>query len=497
MTVEYARRLELVELALDRTADPLQWPLGIDFQPLAGSDYLDAWRRLAAKIRGGHAHRQAVVYLHLPFCARVCTYCLLSSTRVPGRASLGEYVESVVRHAEMLEPVAQGISFSTLHVGGGTPTLLKEKELETVLAATARFKRTDSGDAGMEAHPATTTPAKMEIARRYGIKRISFGVESFTTKVLRAVDRGDQTTARVQAAVGFARGAGLKVNLDLLAGLPGETIESFSESVREALRLKPDSLSVNRFLLENSALGAQSHEWQDTSAVEMLERADAIIRETRPPRWPARRPKSFGYGTQYVWDRSESARPYFQDDMIGATSTFALGHGGMAHLHGLGFAIGAGDHTNFVASIAGGKPPEMLFAPISLKFEMALHVAERAYRGQLTASEFQKIFGVELDGVLGRELRFLVDRRLLEANGGALLKGPSRSFQVTHLLTFLLHDSAALERMLNAGGKPGATSVRAQYDAIPVEMPPSVLWCRIAMRASATMKRSRRLPVVA
>src|SRR5262249_9049181 len=157
--------------------------------------------------------------------------------------------------------------------------------------------------------------------RAHGVGRVSFGVETLTDAVLRAVQRGDQTRARVIAAVEAARAAGLDVNLDLLAGLPGETIEAFEASVPDALALQPDSMSVNRFFAENPPRerdGQPADPAHEATIDAMLARPDAAIRDARPPRWPDRPLDAPGFGTQYVWDRSDRARGYFQQDMIGA-----------------------------------------------------------------------------------------------------------------------------------------------------------------------------------
>jgi oxygen-independent coproporphyrinogen-3 oxidase len=404
-------------------------------------------------------------------------------------------VRALLRQIETVEPAVRAMRFRTLHVGGGTPTILSEAQLDALFDRLARFRRTDDFQIGVEAHPATATPSKIEVLRAHGVARVSFGVETLTDDVLAAVHRGDQTRARVMAAVGTVRKAGLDVNLDLLAGLPGETVESFAASVRDALALEPDSLSVNRFLVENSPLGDAGHAIDPTherSIDDMLARADAIIRDTRPPRWPDRALESPGFGTQYVWDRSSRARAYFQQDMIGAASTLGFGHGALSHLHGNFFSIGAGNVDDWVAAVERGETPPTIAAAVTPRFELAFELADRACRGRASLRDLSRMFRADVRRVLGPEIDHLVARGLLIADGDTITKPPDRSFQVTHLLAFLVSSADELRAMLRSlPTTPSPSAALRQYDEVGAELPPSLLWCRIAIRAAISARSAR------
>ncbi|HEY6459697.1 MAG TPA: radical SAM protein, partial [Polyangiaceae bacterium] len=251
---DLAERLSLVRLALGRSREPLHVPLGIDFRPLDGEAHLAAWADHAARAARAETFAPATLYVHVPFCARVCTYCLLSAVRTPGKEKVDAYVQALRRQIALYEPVVRGLRFGSLHVGGGTPTLLDEKQLDALFGDLAKLPLREGAQIGVEAHPGTSTPGRLAVLARHGVHRVSFGVESLTPEVLRNVNREAQSEARVRAAVAEARRLGMSVNVDLLAGLPGETAESWEATVRGTLALEPDSMSVNRFLGENSAL---------------------------------------------------------------------------------------------------------------------------------------------------------------------------------------------------------------------------------------------------
>jgi coproporphyrinogen III oxidase-like Fe-S oxidoreductase len=468
---ELAGRLALVQRALELSPEPLHAPLGLVFRHEDGDEHLRAWGEHAARAAAGAAFAPATLYVNIPFCARVCTYCLLSAVRAPGKDAVAAYVAALRRQIAMVEPLVGALRFGSIHIGGGTPTLLDEGQLDGLLSDLSRLPCAEGMQIGVEAHPATSTPGRLAVLRRHGVHRLSFGVESFTPQVLRNVNRADQTETRVRAAVAEAQRLGFEVNVDLLAGLPGETAESWDETVRKALELRPGSLSVNRFLGEASplaALGYAPDRAENERADAMLLAADARIREVFPPRWPESPLTRPGFGTQYVWDRSEAARPYFQDDMIGPVSTLALGHGALGHIHGRCFSVPSGTLQEYTERLTRGEPPHMRICPIDERFERAFFVAEQACRGQLSRRAFARVFGVELAAAFPREVDFLLRTGLLNESADRVRKPPRLDFQVTHLLAFLLRDSKALAGEVRA--LEGARLAARSDDGQPVSL---------------------------
>ena len=557
---ELAARLILVRRAFALSPEPLHAPLGLVFRPESGEAHLRAWTEHAARAAEGRAFAPATLYVHVPFCARVCTYCLLSAVRTPGKEAVAAYVTALRRQIALFEPIVRGLRFGSIHFGGGTPTLLDERQIDDLLTDLARLPRTENAQIGVEAHPATSTPGRLAVLRRHGVHRLSFGVESLTPAVLRAVNREDQTEARVRSAVTEARRLGFAINIDLLAGLPGETAESWALTVQKTLDLAPDSLSVNRFLGEGSTLAAFGYSPNDdenSRADAMLLAADAIVREASPPRWPEEPLLRPAFGTQYVWDRSDAARRYFQDDMIGPVSTLALGHGALGHVYGRSFSVPAGSIADYQAKLDRGEPPDMLACAVDERFEMAFFAADQAARGRLSRDVFARVFGRDLAAAFPRELDHLLRTGLLAERDGVLRKPPRLDFQASHLLAFLLRDGATLAGQVRAlekarlsgddsgegipfasgddidallarhaadarglvldvgagldgetatklaaiGAKKGlAIEIRGddnralrEYGHVREEVPPSMLWVRIAIRAAQASRGEQRL----
>ncbi|MCB9589039.1 MAG: radical SAM protein [Polyangiaceae bacterium] len=456
---QHRHRLSLTRELLARTRDPVVNPLDIDFRPFRGESYEAAWQKFSNLAKRGKLHPDWVLYVHLPFCAKVCSYCLLSSVRAPEKSLRDAYLNALIEQAKRFGAYLEGLAPRALHVGGGTPTLLSASDLDRLFAALGTaFPRTEDVPTGVEAYPSTATPDKMAVLAAHGVGRISLGVESLTPEVLRRANRADQTLERVARAIDVARAAGItRVNVDVLAGLPGETEDSFKQGLRELLQLDFDALSLNRYIAENSPLASFGYtpSNDDTRAADrMLVEGDRLIRELKPPNLPTEPVKAPGFGTQYVWFQRGRARPYFQQDMIGATSVLALGYGGMAHLHGGGYATNQGSLQDYVETLTRGEPLPMLLSPSPMTFEMAFYFGDHATRGELRATEFRSIFGREADAVFGPELSFLCRQGLLERTHDGWAKPENRTFSVAHLITFLRHDSTALEAHLSALEQP-------------------------------------------
>ena len=448
MSDDLDRRLAIAKQLLKRTPEVLDVPLGLNFVPVPFEDSLSHWLDHASAVSAGSAFAPATLYVNIPFCARVCTYCLLSAENLPGKSDFQDYLEALGRHIALYAPHVQSLSFGTLHVGGGTPTLLNETQLERLFRDLQAFRLADGAPIGVEAHPGSTTEAKLRVMRDFGVTRISFGVESLTDAVLEAVNRGDQSTPKLRRAIEATRKLGMSVNIDLLAGLPEETGASWEQTLRETLELEPDSLSVNRYLAENSELakfgfGADQQETQRVN--HMLSFADQYIREHAPPRWPEEPLLTPGFGTQYVWDRSTNARRYFQDDMIGPVSTLALGAGALGHVFARNFNVPQGGPREYARHILEGGAPPMLHATIDERFEAAFFAAEHATKGGVSAREYSRIFKQPLSRLFNRELRFLVEQGLLEARGETLATRSPSDLDFLQLLTFLSNDVTMLE----------------------------------------------------
>ncbi len=186
-------------------------------------------------------------YLHIPFCTSICNYC--DFTSFAGQES------KIVAYVDALCSEIEGSSLEgplqTVYFGGGTPSLLPPEKLEQILKTLeGKAGFNPSVEISMEANPETVDTERLKSYRDLGVNRLSFGAQAFQKEILKKMGRGHEWE-RVEQATQDARKAGFhNLNLDLMFGLAGQTLEMFQESVTKAASLKPEHLSLYALQVE-------------------------------------------------------------------------------------------------------------------------------------------------------------------------------------------------------------------------------------------------------
>ena len=210
-----------------------------------------AWRAaLGAALTADDA--SLAVYVHLPFCESLCTFCGCNNVITRNHERAAPYVDQVLRELDLYlaeVPVLADRPIDQLHLGGGTPTFLPPEVLDSLLAGMAARlpRRSDGFEGSVEVDPRVTTAEHLVVMRRHGLARISLGVQDIDPEVLRLVNR-NQPLATTSALCAMARQIGYSsINLDLIYGLPGQTPESMQRLADAVITLRPDRLAVYGF----------------------------------------------------------------------------------------------------------------------------------------------------------------------------------------------------------------------------------------------------------
>lgn len=216
----------------------------------------------------------AGVYLHIPFCKSRCSYCDFATDVYRDSAAVERYVDALCREFKNFQPqisaddadmggvqnprhprlsavesVAARSQVDTIYFGGGTPSLLEPEHVERILASVnSVFSVAKGAEITMEMNPATVTTETLAAYRGLGINRASFGVQTFNDRDLKLLARGHdandaRTTFKMLRDAGFDN-----ISFDLIAGLPGQTLNDWSRNLDEAVEMQPEHLSL--YLLE-------------------------------------------------------------------------------------------------------------------------------------------------------------------------------------------------------------------------------------------------------
>ena len=198
----------------------------------------------------GHGSSQVGLYVHVPFCVQRCTYCDFNT--YAGLLSLeDDYVAAIVQEARLRAERADSARARTLYFGGGTPSLLALEDLESLVEAVRReFRLPWGAEVTLEANPGTIDQAYLVGLREAGITRLSLGVQSSHSGELLLLGRIHTWRDAVESYEA-ARSAGFdNISLDLMYGLPGQTLDQWLKTVRRCLDLGPDHLSLYALTLE-------------------------------------------------------------------------------------------------------------------------------------------------------------------------------------------------------------------------------------------------------
>lgn len=197
------------------------------------------------------------LYLHIPFCRSKCDYCDFYS--LAGKEDrMDDYQKALLRHIVESGGVARSYALNSIYIGGGTPTWYGEKRLvELLRTVKRRFCLSKDVEITLEANPDSVDVKMLRHLRRMGVNRISMGMQSGSDEELCAIHR-PHTYQQVVDAVAAVRQAKIQnLNLDLIYGLPGQTQESWEETVEKALDLAPEHLSCYGLMVEEGTPLAQ------------------------------------------------------------------------------------------------------------------------------------------------------------------------------------------------------------------------------------------------
>ncbi|MCH7998318.1 MAG: radical SAM family heme chaperone HemW [Chloroflexi bacterium] len=340
------------------------------------------------------------LYVHIPFCTLKCSYCDFNS--YAGLEELVQpYVSALITEMELWSQYARGRPVPTVFFGGGTPSLLPIEQIGRILSALReRFELAPEAEVTLEANPGTVNLDYLRELLALGVNRLSFGVQSFHDDELAALDR-IHSAAEAEEAYRWARDAGFqRINLDLIYGLPEQQMERWQASLKRAISLAPDHMSLYALTVEEGTKLA--YDIDHGRAPEPDGDVQASMYE-----WSQERMAEAGY-QQY--EISNWARPgqecrhnlvYWRNG-----DWLALGAGAHSHLSGTRFAdvYSPKRYVQLVQEAANAGPPDATDVAALLKSMRQVTYVEEA-RPEVARSD-TLIMGLRLnEGVSLAEFR--------------------------------------------------------------------------------------------
>lgn len=195
----------------------------------------------------------AGIYLHIPFCKRRCIYCdFYSTTQNEKKAA---YINALCRELDQRKSYLEGEKIETIYLGGGTPSQLEAKDFEQIFQALYRlYEISPEAEITIEANPDDLTDEYVGMLRTFPFNRLSMGIQTFQEDILRLLHRRHTAQQAVEAFNRCRKAGFTNISIDLMYGLPGETLQTWETDLRQAVSMKPEHISAYHLIYEEGTV---------------------------------------------------------------------------------------------------------------------------------------------------------------------------------------------------------------------------------------------------
>ncbi len=359
------------------------------------ADALDALElRLATPSDG----RPLGIYVHIPFCRKRCDFCYFKVYTDKNGKEIRRYLDGVAAELDNYRgvPYVKGRRPRFVYFGGGTPSYLSSEQLEALFAALRqRLDWSDVQEVTFECEPGTLSLAKLETLKQLGVTRLSLGVENFDPTILERNNRAHRSD-EIHRTYGFARQVGFaQVNIDLIAGMIGETDANWAHNIEETLRLGPDSITIYQMevpynttiyarMKEGGAVDAPVADWETKRR--WVDEAFTALRA-------AGYTQSSAY-TVYRAGEAGGASFFYRDALWHGADMLGLGVSSFSHLGGMHFQNDA-SFGSYLDSVERGELPIWRAYALDDDERLIREFVLQLKTGAVRTGEFSAKFGVD------------------------------------------------------------------------------------------------------
>ncbi|WP_437225425.1 coproporphyrinogen-III oxidase family protein [Planctomicrobium sp. SH661] len=335
------------------------------------------------------------MYLHIPFCRKRCKFCYFRVYTQQNADTIKNYVDTLDKEVQLLkdQPALQGRDLEFVYFGGGTPSYLSARQLHMLRERLSKSVSWDKArEVTFECEPGTLSLEKVQTLKEIGITRVSLGVENFNDKILEENGRA-HLSPEIERAYGWLKEVGFpQINIDLIAGMVGETDENWQACVEKAISMQPDNVTIYQMELP----------WNTVYSKEML---TAGI-ESPVADWPTKRRwaseaidqfQAAGYqlssGNELV-KNLDTDKFIYRDNLFRGSDLLAVGVSSFGHLQGVHYQ-NQDELEKYIAGVQAGELPvkRALVPTQHQRFirEWVLQMKE----GHVAAQPFREKFGAD------------------------------------------------------------------------------------------------------
>jgi len=380
-------------------------------------------------------------YLHVPFCEAKCYYCNFAVDVSRDERIHREYVDALLRELDSHADWLANLPMGGVDIGGGTPTRLSTGELERLLAGIRPLISNVSHPFPLSIettpHIAAEEPEKLMALRAAGVARVSLGVQSFNAQTLALVNRGCQIE-RTEVAMTNLRAAGfMRTNLDIIFGLPNQSLADWKCDLEQIIALAPDSVTTYDCLYRgrDRALTKRTANFPSPENYgTMYDFAHATLNAAG---WHA--PYGSVNFSRHKGETGTSA--YFEGRLLDGLPYLGLGNYATS-LRGNLWSFNTQNVKDYTTRLSAGASPVEFFYQLPIAEAQAKYVLYSFNFGFVDELRFKKRFGVELSATYTKELDLALDAGWLERRGNHWQVAPGQ-FRRMHLIRSLFYPEPA------------------------------------------------------
>jgi oxygen-independent coproporphyrinogen-3 oxidase len=336
------------------------------------------------------------LYIHIPFCRKRCFFCYFKVYTDKNASEIEVYLDALIKENELYSrtPAFQGRQLRFAYFGGGTPSYVSEKQLRYLVDGLNRHVTwKNAEEVTFECEPGTIQRSKLETLKDIGVTRLSLGIEHFDDEILAANGRA-HLSPEIYRAYDWARAVGFpQINVDLIAGMVGETEEKWRETVRKTIELAPDSVTIYQMELPYNTIISQ----------------DILKKGMESPiaDWPTKR-RWLNYafeeflardyeiaGTDIVATKKKTCRFIYRDALWHGGDMIGIGVSSFSHFGGVNFQ-NAHNFEEYLRILNEDSLPLLRAVSLTPKQRLIREMVLQLKTGALDTGYFQKKFGVDV-----------------------------------------------------------------------------------------------------
>jgi oxygen-independent coproporphyrinogen-3 oxidase len=375
------------------------------------------------------------LYIHIPFCRKRCKFCYFKVYTDKNASEIERYLNALIKENELYSRTnaLQGRQLRFAYFGGGTPSYISERQLGYLVEGLNRHVSWEHAEeVTFECEPGTLRKSKLETLKEIGVTRLSLGVEHFNDDILAANGRA-HLSAEIYRAYEWAREVDFpQINIDLIAGMMGESEEHWRDALRRALELEPDSVTIYQMELPYNTVISR----------EMIEKGlDSPIAD-----WPTKRRwldyayeqfQARGYRIASAYTLATTKKPcrfIYTDALWHGGDMIGLGVSSFSHFDGVHFQ-NAHNFEEYIRALDAGRLPLWRALALTPKQRLIREMVLQLKTGAIQAEYFHRKFGVDVWREFQPVYERLSQQEMLRRNNESIELTRRGLLQVDHFLS--------------------------------------------------------------